>query len=114
MGNDRFAPDCRLSINGAPLPAAMRACVTSVSSQNALSGSDRVELSLVNEQLRWLDHPLLKNDNELAVSMGYAPDPLQQMFVGKITGQTATFPSGGVSMLTVAAQDNRTRLARGT
>ena len=43
--------------------AALRASVTSASLEAGLAGSARVELSLLNENLRWLDHPLLKLDN---------------------------------------------------
>ena len=114
MTNDRFIPDFRFALNGSPAPAAMRACVTSVTNQNGLEGADRVEIALVNENLRWLDEPSLKVDNELTLCMGYAPDPLNQMFVGNIVGQTATFPSSGVPTLTIAAQDARQRLQTGT
>lgn len=92
----------------------MRASISSISYQTGLDGADRVELTLVNENLRWLDDALLALDNELTVSLGYAPDPLKQVFVGEIIGQSATFPSGGSPMLTVVAQDCRQRLQQGT
>jgi len=92
----------------------MRASIASVSYQTGLENADRVELTLVNERLRWLDHPLLALDNTLALAIVYAPDPLEQIFVGEIIGQSPTFPSAGVPMLTVVAQDGRLRLQRGT
>lgn len=110
----RFAPEFQIRIRGQAAPAALRASVSSVSYQTGLDGADRVELTLVNEQLRWLDHPLLALDNELAVSIGYAPDPLDQVFVGEIVGHTATFPGNGAPMVTVVAQDRRHRLQLGT
>jgi uncharacterized protein len=73
-----------------------------------------VELTLVNEQLRWLDNPLFRLDNALTLSLGYAPDPLERVFVGEIVGQNATFPGGGMPTLTVVAQDRMHRLQRGT
>jgi phage protein D len=110
MANLRFAPDFRIEINGRPVPAVLRASASSVSLQIGFDGSDRVELALVNEGLRWLDHELLALDNSLALYMGYAPDPLEKMFVGEIVGQSPTFPSGGSPMLTVSAQDSRQHL----
>jgi hypothetical protein len=109
----RYAPDFRIAIDGAPAPAAIRASVTSVSLQTGLEGVDRVELTLANEGLRWLDHPALKLDRQITVSLGYAPDPLKQMFVGEIVGHNASFPSSGTPTLTVVAQDRRHRMQRG-
>lgn len=103
-----------MRIRGQAAPAALRASISSVTHQTGLDGADRVELTLVNENLRWLDHPLLTLDNELALSIGYAPDPLEQVFVGEIIGHTAAFPSSGAPTLTVVAQDRRHRLQQGT
>jgi hypothetical protein len=111
--NLRYAPEFRVDIEGEPVPAALRASISGVSYQNSLEGSDRVELTLVNENLRWLDHALLALDNDLTLSIGYAPDPLEQVFVGEIVGRTASFPSSGVPSLTVAAQDRLQRLQQG-
>ena len=110
----RFAPEFQVRIGGQPVPAPLRASVSGVSYQTGLDGADRVELTLVNEHLRWLDHPLLALDNELALSLGYAPDPLEQVFVGEIVGHNATFPATGGPTLTVVAQDRRHRLQKGT
>jgi phage protein D len=114
MANPRYAPDFRIEINGRPIPAALRASIASVSYQSGLDGADRVELSLANENLRWLDHELLALDNALSLSIGYAPDVLEQVFVGEIVGQSPTFPNSGSPMLTVSAQDRRQHLQQGT
>ena len=114
MPNLRFVPEFRVKINGEPIPAALRASISSVSHQTGLEGADRVELTLVNENLRWLDHRLLALDRTLALSLGYAPDALEQMFVGEIVSHTASFPSGGSPTLTVAAQDRMKHLEKGT
>jgi len=110
----RFAPELRIAIDGMPVPAALRSNVASVSLQTGLEGADRVELSLANEGLRWIDHPLFRIERELTLSMGYAPDPLQQMFVGEIVSHGASFPSSGLPGFTVAAQDRRQRMQKGT
>jgi phage protein D len=114
MANLYYAPDFRVEINDQPVPAALRASISSVQYQTGLKeGVDRVELSVVNENLRWQDHDLLALDNPLTLFMGYAPDSLQKMFVGEIVSQSPTFPSGGVPMLTIAAQDRRQHLQEG-
>ena len=59
----RYAPEFAIQINGQPLPAAMRACVSSVTYTDGLEGSDRVEVTLANPSLRWLEDPLLLVDN---------------------------------------------------
>jgi phage protein D len=109
----RYVPEFRLAVADQPVPAALRASVTSVSYQTALEGADRVELAIANEKLRWLDHALLKLDAPLSLSMGYAPDPLRQMFAGEIVALSPTFPAGGAPMLNVSAQDRRRHLQRG-
>jgi phage protein D len=109
----RYAPDFHLEIDGTPTPAILRNCVTSLSLQTGLEGADRVELSLANEGLRWLDHPLLSLKRELSVLMGYSPDPLHKMFVGEIVGHNAAFPSSGYPTLNVVAQDRRYRMQKG-
>lgn len=73
-----------------------------------------MEITLVNENLRWLDHALFRLDNALTLALGYAPDPLERVFVGEIVGQNATFPGGGIPTLTVVAQDRMHRLQQGT
>jgi len=113
MKNPRYAPEFDVSIDGAPIPAALRSSITALSHQSGLEGADRVELSLANENLRWLDEPLLALDKSLELSMGYAPDPLTQVFSGMITGQSATFPSGSAPALTVTAQDRLHALQKG-
>jgi phage protein D len=109
----RYVPEFQVCINDQAVPAALRASITSVSYQTGLEGADRVDLFIANENLRWLDHPLLKLDNLLALSMGYAPDPLRQQFVGEIVALSPTFPAGGSPMIMVSAQDLRHRMQRG-
>jgi hypothetical protein len=112
--NPRYAPELRLLIDKEPVPAALRGSVTRLSVQTGLGISDRVEIALANDNLRWLDHPLLALDTELAVLLGYAPDPLTQLFVGEIVGHDATFPQGAIPALSVVAQDRLRRLQQGT
>jgi len=109
-----YAPEFKIKIDGDPIPAALRGCVTRVSYQDGIEGADRVEITIANENFRWLDHPLLQMDNGLTLSIGYAPDPLEEVFFGEITGVNAAFPSGGMPTMTVVAHDFLHRLTTGT
>lgn len=109
-----YAPEFRLRLNGQPPPAAMRAAISSVTYEDGMKGADRVEVTFANPSLRWLDHPLLSTDTPFSLSIGYAPDPLEEVFVGEITGVEPTFPSGGMPTLRVTAQDFLHRLTHGT
>lgn len=110
----RYAPAFQIRINGDKMPPAMRASVTSINYQDGIEGADRVEITLANDSLRWLDHPLLEMDNSFSLSIGYAPDPLEEVFVGEITGVNASFPNGGMPTLTVVAHDFLQRLTTGS
>ncbi|HEY3232722.1 MAG TPA: hypothetical protein VGJ87_26060, partial [Roseiflexaceae bacterium] len=112
MSDPRFAPDFDVVIDGQPVPAPLRASISSVSLQTGLEGADRVELSVVNEGLRWLDSPLLALDRQLALRIGYTSGQLEQVFDGEIVSQTPTF--SGSPTIAVAAQDRRRRLQRGS
>jgi uncharacterized protein len=110
----RYAPDYRITLGGQDIPAAMRACVTRVNWQNGIKGADRVEVTLANAGLQWLDHPLLQVDNPFMFSIGYAPDPLERVFVGEITGVSPSFPNSGMPTITVVAHDFLQRMMTGT
>ena len=112
--NPRYAPEFKIRINDEAIPAAMRASTTQVSYTDGTEGADQVQFGLANPDLRWLDHPLLKLKNKLSLSLGYAPDALEEVFVGEITTKEASFPSGGVPSVTVRALDLTHRLQRGT
>lgn len=113
MNLPHYAPEFQIFINDSPVPASLRASITSVTNQSGLNGSDRVEMALVNENFRWLDHPLLSMGNTLALSLGYVANPLAQVFVGEIVGQNPSFPGGSIPTLTVVAQDRLQRLQKG-
>jgi phage protein D len=110
----RYAPDFRIALDGDAMPAAMRARVMRVTYEDGIKGADRVEIALANDGLQWIDHPLLQVDNKLELSIGYAPDALDKVFVGEITGVNAAFPSSGVPTVTVVAHDFLQRLMSGT
>jgi hypothetical protein len=102
----------RLTFGGRPAPAQLRGSLASLRCTTGLEGADRLEVALANEGLRWLDSPLFGLDTEVGLALGYAPDQLTRVFTGEVVGTQATFPSGGMPMLTVVAQDRRTRLQR--
>ncbi|HEV7473307.1 MAG TPA: hypothetical protein VGN90_04605 [Pyrinomonadaceae bacterium] len=109
-----YAPDFRLKIGGDTIPAALRAAIVSINYQDGMEGADRVEVTIANEDLRWLDHPLLQVDNGLKLSLGYVPDPLEEVFVGEITGVETNFPNSGMPTIKITAHDFLQRLTKGT
>src|SRR5262249_10632353 len=53
-------------------------------------------------------------DNEVTLALGYAPDPLSDMFLGEVTGVGASFPSNGMPSMTITAHDFLQRTTRGS
>jgi uncharacterized protein len=109
-----YAPEFLIKMGGEALPTALKAAISSVSYEDGIQGADRVEVTIANPSLRWLDHPLIAVDTPFSLSLGYAPDPLEEVFVGEITGVEPSFPSGGMPTIRVTAQDFLNRLTRGT
>jgi phage protein D len=109
-----YVPEFRIRLDGQPLPTALKAAISSVTYEDGMKGADRVEVTVANPSLRWLDHPLLSVDTPFSLSIGYAPDPLEEVFVGEITGVEPTFPSGGMPTIRITAQDFLNRLTHGT
>jgi phage protein D len=109
-----YAPEFLIKLDGAPTPAAMKGSISSVTYEDGIKGADRVEVSLANPTLQWLDHPLLSVDTPFSLSIGYAPDPLEEVFVGEITAVEASFPASGMPTLRVTAHDFLNRLTHGS
>ena len=109
-----YAPDFDVSIDGQPVPALMRASITGVRFEESLEGADRVEVTLANQGLRFLDHPLLALENRLELSLGYQPGAVATVFIGGISGFDPTFPSSGMPTVSVVAHNFMKRLQDGT
>ena len=109
-----YAPEYQIKINGESIPARLRAAIASVNYQDGVEGADQVQVALANADLRLLDHPLLQIDNKFELAIGYAPDPLLDVFVGEITGVEASFPSGGMPTINLVAHDFLQRLTAGS
>lgn len=109
-----YAPEFLIKINGEPIPAALRAAITKVSWSNDVSAADKFDFSVHDPNEFWFKHSLLKPENEISLALGYAPDPLEDVFLGDITGQNASFQEGGGVTLTVEAMDKSHRLMGGT
>lgn len=113
MDRSRFAPEFDLLLGGQSMPAELRASIMSVRCQTGYEGLDEVEIAIANEQLRWLDNPLFALDQPLTLKLGYAPDPLTQVFDGDIVAHGATFPTGGMPTMTLTAHDRRHNMSDG-
>jgi len=109
----QFGPMFTMQIDGANLPPALRGAVTSVTWTDGIEGSDSVEVTFANQDLQWLDNPILAVDNSFNLSIGYAPDPLEKVFVGEITGVEPSFPNSGMPTIRVTAHDFLQRLTHG-
>jgi hypothetical protein len=109
----QFGPQFTIQIGGANLPSGLRGSISSVSFTAGIEGSDSVEISFANPNLQWLGHPLLAADQPLTLSIGYAPDPLEKVFVGEITGVEPSFPSSGMPTIRITAHDFLQRLTHG-
>lgn len=137
----RYAPEFQVKINDQDLPFAVRSTVSSVRYQDGMNAADRVEIELANPDLRWLQTHIrglgfqpfptgvsvgpfgsvnaapegtFDIDNKLTLGMGYAPDPLTEMFEGEVTGLQVSFPSGGMPTMILVAHDYLHRLTRGS
>ena len=71
-----YAPEFVIRLNGQQLPMGLKGSISSVTYEDGMKGSDRVEVTFANPSLQWLDHPLLSVDTPFSLSIGYAPDPL--------------------------------------
>ena len=109
----QFAPQFTMQIGDANLPPGLRGAISSVTWTTGLEGADSVEVSFANPNLQWLDNPTLAVDQPFNLSVGYAPDPLERVFVGEITGVEPSFPSGGMPAIRVTAHDFLQRLTHG-
>jgi len=112
-GYPKYCPEFRVEIDGESLPPALWGCMGSVTYQNSLKGADRVDVTFANPDLRWLDHPLLQVDKGFKLFIGYVPEPLEEVFVGEITGVEPSFPNNGMPTVTVVAHDFLQRLTHG-
>jgi phage protein D len=136
----KYAPDFRIRINDDEMPAGVRAAVTSVRYQDGHQAADRVEIGIANPNLRWLQRHIrglgfrpfptgvkigpirvadaapdgtFDIDNKLSLALGYVPDPLEEMFLGEVTGVQVSFPNGGMPAMTLVAHDYLHRLTQG-
>lgn len=109
----QFGPQFTVQIGGANLPAGLRGSISSLTLTAGLEGSNSVEITFANPNLQWIDHPLLAVDQPLTLSIGYAPDPLEKVFVGEITGVEPSFPGSGMPTIRITAHDFLQRLTHG-
>lgn len=109
----QLAPQFTIQIGGDKLPPALRGSISSLTYTDGMEGADSVEVTFANQNLQWLDNPLLAVDQGFKLFIGYAPDPLEEVFVGEITGVEPTFPNGGMPAIRVTAHDFLQRLTHG-
>ena len=113
MGTAQFAPDFSLLLNGQPAPTELRASIQALECKTGYEGLDEVECTLANDRLRWLDSTLFALGTGITLSLGYAPEPLTQVFDGEVVARAATFPAGGAPAFSITAHDRRHKMATG-
>jgi uncharacterized protein len=111
--NNQLAPQFKIEIGGGPLPPGLRGAISSLTYTDGMEGADSVEVTFANQNFQWLDNPTLTVDQGFKLWIGYAPDPLEEVFVGEITGVEPSFPNGGMPTIKVTAHDFLQRLTHG-
>ena len=137
--SNQFAPDYSVSINGMQIPTTLNASITSITYDSGLDAADRVEVTIANTGLEWLQNHinglgfvplptpplvppgalnppsgLFDMNNTVTVSLGYADQELTQVFDGEITGIEVTNQAGEMPTLTIVALDRLNRLTQGS
>ncbi|HYX27613.1 MAG TPA: hypothetical protein VE863_03525 [Pyrinomonadaceae bacterium] len=107
----QLGPQFKITLGGESLPAGLTGSIQSVSYTDGLEGADSVEVTIANQNLQWLDHPLLVVDKPLELSIGYSPGPLDLAFAGEITGVEPSF--SGTPTIRITAHDFLQRLTHG-
>lgn len=108
-----YSPEFKVFISGKEVPADLRRVISAVSFTTGFEGADRVDVTIANQALRWLDSDELRLEQPFALWIGYVPDGVVPVFAGQVTGVAASFPSSGVPQLTLTAQDRRHRMQKG-
>jgi hypothetical protein len=113
MNHPQFIPQYSLLLDGQPAPAALRAAIQALECKTGYEGLDEVECTLANDRLRWLDSALFPLGTGITLALGYAPEPLTQVFDGEIVARAAAFPAGGMPTFSLTAHDRRHKMAAG-
>ena len=114
MDRARFAPEFSLRIDGAadPRPSCARrsrACACT----DGLRGARRSRAGAGQREAALARSPAVQARHGADARMGYAPDPLVQVFDGEVLARGASFPSGGAPTFTVTAHDRRHKMREG-
>lgn len=139
--SSQFVPDYAIAINGAQIPTSLRSSIGSVIFESGINAADRVEVAVANPGLAWLQSHinglgfvpfptnvrigpiqtpnfngagLFDMGNTLSLAIGYADQPLADVFAGDITGLEISLPSDGMPMVTIVAHNRLNRLAQGS
>lgn len=112
-------PKFSIRINGTVLPADALADVIAITVQEDVEAPGMFTIQLYDWdadhlRVKWVDHNLFNEGNEVAIQMGYEADvSLATLMSGEITGLEPEFSPEGPPKLTVRGYDRRHRLLRG-
>lgn len=137
----QYIPDYSISINGTEIPADLNSSITSVTFDSGINAADRVEIAIANPGLEWLQSHIIglgfvpfptnvrigpiqtpnftgtglfDMNNKVSLSLGYADQPLLEVFQGEITGVEVHLPSDGMPTMTIVAHNYLNRLVDGS
>jgi phage protein D len=114
---DRLAPEFRISVDGADLPAPAAADVLWVSVDEDVDAPAMFRMELINWdpdklRMKWSDDDLFKEGKQVEIRMGYR-DHLESLIKGEITALELSVASHELTTLVVHGYDRSHRLQRG-
>jgi phage protein D len=105
-----YAPRFEVEIENKKLDPVISKAIMDVSIEEKINDGASVSLTVHDEfdmarqEFKYLDHPIFKTGNKIAIKLGYG-DKLYAMFMGTITAIEPSFFSGETPTLTLEGQD---------
>ena len=91
-----YAPGFEVEIKGTKLAAEMSKAILNVTVEENIDSLAGFSITMTDgfdmktQTFKWLDHPLLRENNEVIIKMGYSGN-LTEMIMGRITGIESGF-----------------------
>ena len=105
-----YAPGFEVEIKGTKLAAEMSKAILNVTVEENIDSLAGFSITMTDgfdmktQTFKWLDHPLLRENNEVIIKMGYSGN-LTEMIMGRITGIESGFFSSQPPTITIQGED---------
>ena len=105
-----YAPGFEVEIKGTKLAAEMSKAILNVKVEENMDSLAGFSITMTDgfdmktQTFKWLDHPLLRENNEVIIKMGYSGN-LTEMIMGRITGIESGFFSSQPPTVTIQGED---------